>query len=180
MSGVSHRLDVDPYIQPSMSQTTVVPRISEEKKYRRVIVESPYAGDVLRNEAYARAALKDCLLRGEAPFASHLLYTQPSVVDDHIPHERVLGIDAGLAWGAVADATVVYTDFGISAGMAYGIERANREGRPVEYRQLPAFAAAIGEKEPVKLEIGAQQINGYLLPEDVSPPSGDLSISKRR
>lgn len=39
-----------------------------------VIVESPYAGDVERNTAYARAAVRDCLMRGEAPFASHLLY----------------------------------------------------------------------------------------------------------
>lgn len=128
-----------------MSHITVVPQPSEEKQYRLVIIESPYAGDVQRNEAYARAALKDCLLRGEAPLASHLLYTQPGVIDDNIPEERVLGIDAGLAWGAVADATVVYTDFGISAGMAYGIERAKREGRPVEYRQLPAFVAGMRE-----------------------------------
>ena len=41
---------------------------------RRVIVESPYAGDVERNIAYVRAAMRDCLMRGEAPLASHLLY----------------------------------------------------------------------------------------------------------
>ncbi|MBJ6983979.1 hypothetical protein [Luteimonas sp. MC1750] len=128
-----------------MSHITIVPQISEEKQYRRVIIESPFAGDVPRNESYARAALKDCLLRGEAPLASHLLYTQPGVIDDNVPEERVLGIDAGLAWGCFADATVVYTDLGISSGMAYGIERAQREGRPVEYRQLPAFVAAMRE-----------------------------------
>jgi hypothetical protein len=44
---------------------------------RRVIIESPYSGDVETNVAYARAALRDCLSRGEAPLASHLLYTQP-------------------------------------------------------------------------------------------------------
>ena len=42
---------------------------------RFVIVESPYAGDVAANVEYARAAVADCLRRGEAPFASHLLYT---------------------------------------------------------------------------------------------------------
>lgn len=103
---------------------------------RLVIVESPYAGDVEANEAYARAAIRDCLMRGEAPLASHLLYTQPGVLDDSIPEERELGIDAGLAWGRVADATVVYIDRGISNGMSQGINRAAMRMRPIEYRSL--------------------------------------------
>ena len=44
---------------------------------RQVIFESPYAGNVEENVAYARAAVRDSLLRGELPIASHLLYTQP-------------------------------------------------------------------------------------------------------
>jgi len=105
---------------------------------RRVIVESPFAGDVERNIAYARAAVRDSLARGEAPIASHLLYTQPGVLDDDVPAERVWGIDAGLAWGAVSEATVVYTDLGISRGMQYGIEHARAAGRPVELRSILA------------------------------------------
>lgn len=103
---------------------------------RRVILESPYAGDVSANEAYGRRALRDCLLRGDAPIASHLLYTQPGVLDDRIADERSLGIAAGLVWGGVAEASVIYTDRGISSGMREGIERALREGRPIEYRSL--------------------------------------------
>lgn len=103
---------------------------------RRVILESPYAGDIQANEAYARRALRDCLLRGEAPIASHLLYTQPGVLNDLVPDERALGIEAGLVWGALAEATVVYTDRGISGGMRLGIERAAREGRPIEFRSF--------------------------------------------
>jgi len=105
-----------------------------------VLIESPYAGDVQLNELYARAAMRDCLERGEAPFASHLLFTQPRVLDDSIPEQRARGIEAGLAWGAKADKTVVYIDRGISAGMRQGIERAKAEGRPVEYRTLPCWA----------------------------------------
>lgn len=101
---------------------------------RLVIVESPYAGDVARNEAYARAAMRDCLERGEAPMVSHLLYTQ--VLDDDEPAEREQGIAAGLAWGACAWASVIYVDLGISAGMREGIERAKHEGRTIEYRCL--------------------------------------------
>lgn len=103
---------------------------------RLVILESPYGGNVARNVAYARAALRDALRRGEAPIASHLLYTQPGVLDDDVPIEREMGINAGLAWGRVAEATVVYDDYGISHGMLEGVARAEREGRPVEYRRL--------------------------------------------
>ncbi len=106
---------------------------------RRVIVESPFSGDVERNTDYARRCLHDCLQRGEAPFASHLLYTQPHVLDDTISAERQLGIDAGLEWGGQAEATVVYTDLGMSVGMQYGIRRAFTEGRLVEYRTLFEF-----------------------------------------
>lgn len=99
-------------------------------------MESPYAGDMDANVTYARACIRDCLSRGEAPMASHLLYTQPGILRDEVDAERLWGIDAGLAWGAKAEATVVYTDNGISRGMRYGIANAKASGRPVEYRSL--------------------------------------------
>lgn len=101
-----------------------------------MILESPYAGDIEANVSYARACVRDSLMRGEAPIASHLLYTQTGVLDDNIPSERRLGIEAGLAWRRMAEASVVYTDRGISQGMRYGIEAALKAGIPVEYRRL--------------------------------------------
>lgn len=101
-----------------------------------VIVESPYAGEVETNETYARNCLRDSLERGEAPFASHLLYTQKGVLDDLIPEERQWGIDAGLQWALRADMTAVYIDLGISRGMQYGIDHAVAAGRPIDYRRL--------------------------------------------
>lgn len=106
----------------------------------RVIIESPYAGDVETNLRYVRAAMRDCLQRGEAPFASHALYTQPGVLDDNDPEERDHGIVAGLLWGSMADKTVVYTDLGTTPGMWRGITSAVRSDRPVEYRTLPGWA----------------------------------------
>lgn len=103
---------------------------------RRVLVESPYAGDVSANIIYARRATKDCLVRSEIPFTPHLLYTQEGILNDNIPEERKLGIEAGLAWGKVCDASVAYIDYGISHGMQYGIDRAKQEGRPVEIREI--------------------------------------------
>lgn len=103
---------------------------------RLVIVESPLSGDVPRNIRYARACMRDALMRGDAPFASHLLYAQEGILDDLKPDERGLGIVAGFEWGRAAEATVVYTDLGISAGMKLGIQDAELSRRPVEYRKL--------------------------------------------
>lgn len=103
---------------------------------RLVILESPYGGDVETNVAYARLCVRDSLLRGEAPIASHLLYTQPGILDDTVATERAHGIDAGLAWKTVANASVAYIDRGISQGMEYGIAAARAAGLPVEYRSL--------------------------------------------
>lgn len=112
-----------------------------------VLVESPFAGDVPKHQRYVRAAMNDCLLRGEAPFASHALYTQPGVLDDSIAVERTLGIEAGLAWGRKADKTVCYTDCGISGGMRLGLERAHACGRPIEFRSLASWVAVYGVVE---------------------------------
>ncbi len=117
---------------------------------RRVILESPFAGSggfwIVRlfrcwqNVRYARLCVRDSLLRGEAPIASHLLYTQPTILNDDDPAERQHGIDAGLSWRAVADASVIYVDRGISNGMEYGIAAARHVGLPVEFRSLFARA----------------------------------------
>ena len=106
---------------------------------RRVVLESPYAGDVEANIAYARACISDCLHRGESPIASHLLYTQRGILDDDKPEERRLGIEAGLAWYDVADAVVFYVDLGWSPGMEAALEVAVRSRhRPtVITRRLP-------------------------------------------
>ena len=116
---------------------------------RLVILESPYAGDVTTNEVYARDCMRDSLLRGEAPYASHLLYTQPGVLDDNVQDERALGISAGFAWRGVAQATIVYTDLGISHGMELGIADAKNRGVPVEFRQLAAWTPMRGPGCPM-------------------------------
>jgi hypothetical protein len=101
---------------------------------RRVILESPYAGEVVRNVDYARRCIRDCLERGESPIASHLLFTQPGILKDCVPEERKLGIAAGLAWIPVADAMVLYCDNGISPGMHDAMVTAQKAGLPVELR----------------------------------------------
>ena len=104
---------------------------------RRVILESPFAGDIEAHVAYARRCLRDCLARGEAPIASHLLY--PQILDDSIAAERALGIAAGLGWLRLAEAMVAYIDYGLSPGMRAAMEAAEKLSLPIERRQLPRF-----------------------------------------
>lgn len=104
-----------------------------------VILESPFAGAVQQNVFYARLCLRDSLLRGEAPIASHLLYTQEGVLDDLIPDDRTLGIAAGLAWREVAKSAVFYVDRGWSSGMTAARELYDREGFPYEIRNLKGY-----------------------------------------
>ncbi len=103
---------------------------------KRVILESPFAGDIEKNIRYARECIRDCLKRGESPIASHLLFTQEGILDDDIPEERKWGIDAGLVWKEVAELHVFYIDYGISKGMQYGMDYATENKIPFEMRKL--------------------------------------------
>jgi hypothetical protein len=82
---------------------------------------------------------------------------------DSIPWERSLGIEAGLAWGACAQVTVVGVDRGISKGMRYGIERARSEGRPVEWLSLAKWKDSwlpegVNRDEWTYVHVGPEQI----------------------
>lgn len=120
---------------------------------KRVIVESPYAASeamtVEQHVKYARLCMKDALSRGEAPIASHLIYTQPHVLDDAVPAERLLGIHAGFAWREVADLSAFYADFGWSRGMQEAFASAKKLGLKVEIRSLTELAVreCVGERE---------------------------------
>lgn len=131
---------------------------------RRVIVESPFGAPnpeaVARNLKYLRACMKDCLDRGEAPFASHGLYTQEGVLDDWKPDEREKGIRAGFAWRQVAEVTVFYVDLGISGGMRAGLKHAQKVidsaafPHTMEYRWLGGEWAAFADPEEIKRILG--------------------------
>lgn len=99
---------------------------------KRVIIESPYAGDVDRNVGYLRQCIIDCLRRGEAPFASHRMYTD--ALDDLLPGERMLGINAGFAWRAAAELSVFYADYGYSSGMQLALTHCRDNALPWEER----------------------------------------------
>lgn len=108
-----------------------------------MILETPYRGEIYKeteeNLRFAQLCAHDCLVRGEAPFASHLLYTQEGVLNDKIPEERALGINAGFAWKWVADQTVIYINRGISQGMHLGIRKTISLRQEFAYRILSGY-----------------------------------------
>lgn len=123
---------------------------------RRVVIESPcagksedpeeYAREVEYNSRYLRACMADSFARGEAPYASHGLYTQPGVLDDKIPEERAKGIKAGFEWSKMGQLRVFYLDLGMTEGMIAGGEEAESLGQPVELRRLDGEWADGGGK----------------------------------
>ena len=105
---------------------------------KRVIVESPYAGDIELNILYAQFACHDCLVNhAESPYASHLLYTQPHILRDEIAGERELGIKAGFDWRAAAEQSNFYVDLGITIGMRLGMEDCEVTNKSFGSRRLP-------------------------------------------
>jgi hypothetical protein len=104
------------------------------------------AEESARNARYLAACLRDSIMRGESPYASHRMFTMEGVLDDTMPEERARGDAAGFAWREAAHATVFYTDLGWSGGMRAGEEHAKevaegnwvarRHAHGIEYRTL--------------------------------------------
>lgn len=117
---------------------------------RRVVVESPYAGDVDANVEYLVQCLADSLSRQEAPFASHRMY--PGVLDDADRDQRELGIAAGYEWMMMADMVVFYVDRGFSPGMLRALDRVRTLGLPHSFRSLES--AAVLETEMARAGVG--------------------------
>jgi hypothetical protein len=119
--------------------------------YTPVILESPYSGNVQRNIRYARLCIRDCIFNhNEAPFASHLIYTQ--ALDDTQEAERWAGIQSGFAWSETVWEghplrRVFYVDFGYSRGMELGKKDAEKKGQEVVIRTLPPSLFELLETE---------------------------------
>ena len=106
---------------------------------RLVIVESPFRGRVKLNKLYLKRCIKDCISRGENPYASHGFLTH--YLNDKVPEERRLGIHLGNQWREVADYTVFYVDLGWSIGMKQALSICKREGHIYRIRRLDGTRA---------------------------------------
>ena len=110
----------------------------------RVYIASPFNGtsveETRQNIVYARLCMLDSLQRGEAPYLSHLLYTQ---VWAETPEQREAGLAAGDMWRDTADRVAIYTDLGVTTGMQRAIEKA-REGTCVSRNLEPVKFNGVG------------------------------------
>lgn len=144
---------------------------------KRVIIESPFKGENAyqneRNKRYALECMRDSITRGEAPFLSHLLYTQ--ILTESVSKERNLGIEMGLLWGEIAELTVVYTDNGISEGMQKGIDHSLLFNRPIEYRTLPDTVRTLESYETDKLNVLLSSVSEFF-----RVPLFDLKSKERK
>lgn len=108
----------------------------------RVYVASPFRGasaeETRQNIVYARLCMLDSLSRGEAPYLSHLLYTQV-----WSEKNRDAGLAAGDAWREAADVIAVYQDIGVTPGMdraiAARLPHQTVEQREVHWREAKAL-----------------------------------------
>jgi len=132
---------------------------------KRVTLESPYAGNVAQNKAYAALATLVLAGRGWAAYASHLHFT--SFLDDAVTFERTLGMDLGLELARGSEAAVFATDRGWSEGTLQALDRHRAEGRPCYALNLGPDL--LGDQPPTqtldryRVFLGAHQRPDYLL-----------------
>jgi hypothetical protein len=119
---------------------------SSDRTVERVFLVTPLRGtppsvfpsaakpDPKVNIEFARKCMTECLARGQAPFAPHLLY--PQALNDDEPKDRELGMVAGRAWLAAAEAVECYVDRGVSSGMRGDLEAALSLLLPIRFRTL--------------------------------------------
>lgn len=147
----------------------------DSTQLKKVVLESRFAAKDVRglliNKLFTIACIRDCFLRGEAAYASHVLYAQSHILDDYVAHERALGIQAGFNWGDCGQETVVYDDLGISGGMELGIKHAESVGRKVSYRTLGFIPEVTNEQVELETQyIRFQQNYRLLLQEKINRP----------
>ncbi len=116
--------------------------MKKDRVQKRVYVASPLRGQVdpnpevqainqTRNIAVAGMLCLFAARDGVAPFAPHLLY--PLFLDDTVPAERTMGINAGISFLEACAELWVYTGLGVSEGMKAEIDIAHAMGKRIIY-----------------------------------------------
>lgn len=117
--------------------TYLIPNVLKATR-RLVIIESPYSNDDLtmvnRHTLYAKQCLKDSFKRGEAPFSSHILYSD--ALNYRVRIDKDIGLISHVSWIAVCDLVAVYVDFGLSEGMQLAVNVAKIKHKRIEYRTI--------------------------------------------
>lgn len=123
---------------------------------------------------FTLACIRGCLKRGEALYASHMMFAETNTLDEFSAEELTLGMVAGFLWSNQATKTVVYTDLGIGKGIAKGIETAKLNSKEIEYKTLGWIPTV--EQSEVDFEIKLREIKKEVFNE-VKSLTGDLKLS---
>ena len=118
----------------------------QEARRKLVYIASPYAGNVKRNLAFAKAAGLLAVQEGCTPIITHLMY--PAILDDNDPEERALGMLMDMSLVVLCDELWCFDANGISKGMKEEIACAEQHDIPVVHRheKRPAgFARFLAE-----------------------------------
>ncbi len=126
-----------------------------------VVIESPFAGCFPLNRAYLAACIRDCLRRGETPYASHGLI--PWALDDTDPEQRRPGLEAGQTMTRAllqmpSARMVVYEDLGVSSGMGSSISKAVSVLAGVEWRTIKATDWAMVARDAENFDLRFKRI----------------------
>lgn len=101
---------------------------------RPCIIESPYAGDVVRNKAYLQRCIKWCADQQMTPYASHQMLTD--ALDDTDPAQRALGLALGRDMTEILLCHEAEVFFFVDLGMSPGMKRMQEhlDSRLIGYR----------------------------------------------
>jgi hypothetical protein len=108
-----------------------------------VVIETPYSGNIEENVKYCWLCMHDSYFNhGEAPVATHLLWTQLSPenhIVQHVPDTeegRKRAMQRCKELRKKIGKVVFYCDLGMSRGMTQAKQEAEEAGIEIEYRNI--------------------------------------------
>ena len=175
VNGMQERNKVSHDLLIGINSAKAILKIRQNHEF--VMIQSPYDGrDLKEQETYTRAAMHQSLMQGEIPFASHLLYSQPNVLDYNNEKHRELSREINKHLINHFDKVVIYTTDNLidkenaierrMNGKYYFLDHDTNEAlnyavkikKPVEIRNLDSLEIhkRATDEPSVNLDIGSQ------------------------
>jgi len=105
-----------------------------QSKIQKVYICSPFRGDTRANTANAIRYCRFALKHNRFPVATHIWF--PRFMDDNVPAERELALKIGVWLLSQCSEVWVFTDNKITEGMAFEIDAAKRQNKPIKYFRI--------------------------------------------
>lgn len=102
-----------------------------------VLVLTPWeSGPKGRVRQYIRMCIRDCLVREEIPWASHVMFAWTEALYDDDPEQRAEGLAVAKQMSKRCDLIAVYSDLGVTSGMREVLTFAAFQGKKIEHRKI--------------------------------------------